>query len=121
MATYFKDADGNYFPINSTIDKDGDTIFEEGVEVKFIDAVTWSDDLFNEIANSGSFVTTAYEVITTRYKKQYGEFEMEAPPKKCIASILNYMNELREDAVDRGDEEDSYYSEEAFTRGDIGI
>jgi hypothetical protein len=117
----FIDSDGNYIAIKSTVDDDGDTIFEADDSVKFISCEEWLAHLFEEIANSGAFVSNAYGTVMARYRRQFGEFEMTVATPEVIESILDYMNELHEDALSQDDEEDSYYKEEPFTDENIGI
>lgn len=119
MADFFKDSNGNLILLKSSISANGDTIFEADDDTQYITAEVWMDHLFEEIANSGLYVTEAYDAMTTRYMNKYNEYIMESPSSENIDSIVEYMNELREDALKNFDEDDVYYRDEPFTRFDV--
>jgi hypothetical protein len=119
MATFFKNSRGKLIAIKSSIDKNGDTIFEADNSVKFIECTEWVELLFDEMANSGIFVTLAYEKISDRYKSKFSDSVMGPATPEVRASILEYMNQLRSESVTNGYENDDYYREEEFTDEDI--
>lgn len=121
MADFFKNSRGKLIALKSSVDENGDTIFEADDSIKVIDCTEWAERLFEEMANSGSFVNLAYQSVAERYAAKFKSCVMQDATAEVRTSILEYMNQLREESVTAGDENDCYYREEAFTDEDIEL
>jgi hypothetical protein len=75
------------------------------------------EDLFSEISATGAGVSLCYELITDSYRRKSREWQKLEP--KHLEELLAYMNILRADDVDDGEEDSEYYKLEPFTLDDL--
>lgn len=91
------------------------TVGEKSKHVVLADEVL--DDLMNEISATGAGISGCYETVTDMYRDKGWDWQRLEP--EHLEKLLAYMNELRAEDVDDGEEGSAYYQVEPFTLEDL--